>query len=308
MLARLEGISAGSGVPLRSLSLINAMEAFLGAVRGRTVPAPPGACSAVGVRGRWSHDSGAIVAHNFDYVPLVQPFYVLRESRPRNGFRSLEFAVAAQAGAVDGMNEKGLCITLNYAFAVDEGQPGPLITMAIGNALATCATAAEAADRIRAQPRWGGGLLMLADASGEILSLELSNTRAAIRRPAAGEDWLVFTNVCRCAETKALQVPEAQVFSSRVPGPLRGQPVLDWHARRESRIEALVRSKGLLGGDELAAIMADHGPANAPDGTTPCVHTDYWRTTAALQWFPAQRRLRVAFSTACKAKYVEIAL
>ena len=43
-----------------------------------------------------------IIARNFDYLPLVQPFYVLRESRPRDGFRSLEFTVAPLGGAVDG--------------------------------------------------------------------------------------------------------------------------------------------------------------------------------------------------------------
>jgi hypothetical protein len=60
--------------------------------------------------------------------------------------------------------------------------------------------------------------------------------------------------------------------------------------------------------DELAAIMADHGPTGVPDGASPCVHTDYFQTTASLQWFPARRRVRVSYGTACTAKYVEIAL
>jgi hypothetical protein len=63
-----------------------------------------------------------------------------------------------------------------------------------------------------------------------------------------------------------------------------------------------------VGPDELAAIMADHGPAGVAGGASPCVHTRYFNTTAALQWFPARRAVRVSYSTACTAQYVEIAL
>jgi hypothetical protein len=249
-----------------------------------------------------------MVAKNFDYVPLVQPFYTLRECRPHRGWRSLEFTVAPLAGAVDGVNEKGLCITLNYAFATDAAAPAPLITMAIAEALAQCASVDAAAGFIAQQPRWGAGMLMLADGSGDLASLELTNTRAALRRPSPGQDWLAFTNVCRCPETCAVQVPESAVFSNHVPSALRGKPVLRWHEDRARRLEQLVQAQKPIGPDALAAIMSDHGPSGVPDGASPCVHTDYWRTTASLQWFPARRSVRASYSTACEADYVEIAL
>ena len=308
MLARLRGIAAGSGLPLGSLCLMNAMEAFLSSMKGRTVSAPLGGCSAVAVRGSHAENGDPIVAKNFDYIPLVQPFFILRECRPRSGWRSLEFTVAPQAGAVDGVNEKGLCITLNYAFTTDAGTPAPLITMAIAEALARCASVSAAAEFIARQPRWGAGMLMLADESGDLASLELSNTRAAVRRPAPGQDWLAFTNVCRCPETCEVQVPEAAVFSGRVPPALQGRPVLRWHADRARRLEQLVQAQKPIGANTLAAIMSDHGPSGVPDGASPCVHTTYWRTTASLQWFPARRSVRASYSTACQASYVEIAL
>ena len=196
MLARMQGIAEGAGLPLRSLCLMNAMEAFIGSVGERAVVPPLGACSALAVRGARSRTGEPIIARNFDYPTLFQPFFMLRESRPRDGFRSLDFAVAPQAGTVDGVNEKGLAITINYAFVTDSAPPNPLITMLIADALASCATVTEAVRRIAATPHWGAGMLMLADASGDLASVELSNTRAGVRRPAAGEDWLLFTNVC----------------------------------------------------------------------------------------------------------------
>ena len=308
MLARMQGIAEGAGLPLRSLCLMNAMEAFIGSVGERAVVPPLGACSALAVRGAHSKAGEPIIARNFDYPTMFQPFFILRESRPRGGFRSLDFATAPQAGTVDGMNEKGLAITYNYAFVIDSTPPHPLITMLIADALASCATVTEAVRHITATPHWGAGMLMLADASGDLASVELSNTRAGVRRPAAGEDWLLFTNVCFCPETCPVQVSESAVWSNKAPSPLRGGSVLQPHTDRCRRIQDLLLKQSSVGPDELAAIMADHGPTGVADGASPCVHTDYFNTTAALQWFPAGRRVRVSFSSACTAQYVEIAL
>ncbi len=113
VLARMQGIAEGAGLPLGSVCLMNAMEAFIGSVEGRTVAPPLGACSALAVRGTRSRTGEPIIARNFDMPPLLQPFFMLRESRPRDGFRSLDCAVAPQAGTSDGVNEKGLAITLD---------------------------------------------------------------------------------------------------------------------------------------------------------------------------------------------------
>ena len=164
---------------------------------------------------------------------------MFRESRPRGGFRSLDFAVAPQAGTADGVNEKGLAITVDYAFVTDAATPNPLVSMLIADALASCATVTEAVRRITASPRWGAGMLMLADASGDMASVELSNTRAGVRRPAAGADWLVFTNVYSCPETCAVQVSETAAWSNKAPSPLRGGSVLQPHTDRCRRIQDL---------------------------------------------------------------------
>jgi predicted choloylglycine hydrolase len=308
MLARMQGIAEGAGLPLRSVCLMNAMEAFIGSVKGRTVVPPIGACSALAVRRSRSRTGEPIIARNFDYPPLFQRFYVLRESRPHNGLRSLDFAVAPQAGTVDGVNEKGLAITIDYAFVTDSGPPNQVITMLIADALASCATVAEAVRRITATPRWGAGILLLADASGDLASVELSNTRAGVRRPAGGADLLLLTNVCLCPETRAVQVSESATYSEKAPLPLRGRSVLQPHKVRARRFEELLQAQNSIGPDELAAVMADHGLSGVPDGASPCVHTDYFNTTATLQWFPGRRSVRVSYSAACTAQYVEVAL
>jgi hypothetical protein len=38
------------------------------------------------------------------------------------------------------------------------------------------------------------------------------------------------------------------------------------------------------------------------------MHSDYWNTTASLQWFPDRSGLRVSYSPTCEAQYVELQL
>jgi len=140
MLARLEGIAEGAGLPLRSLCLLNAMEAFIASMSDRTTVPLPGACSAVAVRGRPDPRRRADHREEFRLSPAGPTLLRAARKLSDDGWRSLDFAVAPQAGTVDGMNEKGLAITLNYAFVTDPGRPNPLVTMLIADALAACAT------------------------------------------------------------------------------------------------------------------------------------------------------------------------
>jgi hypothetical protein len=65
------------------------------------------------------------------------------------------------------------------------------------------------------------------------------------------------------------------------------------------------RSGFPLDENDLVRIMSDHGVDGAPSRCSLCVHSDYWTTAASLQFFPARRRVRVAFTTACQAAHEE---
>lgn len=305
---RLVGVAEGAGVQPNSLYLLNVLESLLSTVEGRYVRPGLGACSAVAVRGRRSATGEPVIARNFDYLPLVQPFYVLRDSRPRPGLRSLDFTIAPLAGAVDGMNERGLTITYNYAFTIDQRTAFTPVTMAIAEALGRSSTVSEAADLITARARWGGAILMLADAAGDIASLELSNSRSRLRRPPAGHDAIYHTNAFATEEMQAVQVPSDAVFTASAPTPLRGKRVLESSELRDRRLAWLMEPDRPLGADDLAALMSDHGEDESPGDHTLCTHGSYWYTTASLQYFPRSRRMRVAYASTCRAQYVETGL
>jgi hypothetical protein len=313
---RLAGLAEGSGVRLEALYLLNGLEAFMCSLSGNLTSAASAmaaasvasACSAVAVRSSRSASGAPIIARNFDYLPLVQPYYVLRECRPSGGFRSIEFTAAPLVGTIDGINERGLCVTYNYAYAIDHGPPTATISMAISSALAHCSTVADAAEHIVGRRRSGAGLLMLADADGDIASVELSSTHKSVRRPEPGEDSLCHTNSYNTADMQRIEAPPNAYYSQRVPRALRGRRVLESSDRRDERFVELLAKTDRFDGASLARLMADHGPTGEPSACTPCMHSDYWNTTACIQLYPRERRIRVAYDAACQAKFVDFAM
>jgi hypothetical protein len=303
--ARLGKIAAASGLPRRTVALANAFEAVLSDLSASTTAAEFG-CSAVAVGAQRSATGAPLLAHNFDYLPLVQPFYVLREERPAGGLRSLVFSVAPLCGAVDGLNEAGLAVSLNYAYATDPPRPAPTISMRLAQMLDTCRTVEEAILFLTSVPRWGGGLVMLADETSAA-SLELSNTHSHVRR-AAASDVVYHTNAYCGDATRAVELPQAAVHGTLAPAALRGRRVHQSSERRNARFADRLGAGGRLGPDDLATLMADHGPDAAPSADSACMHSSYWMTTACVQALPAERRLRVAYDTACRATYVDFAL
>ena len=74
---------------------------------------------------------------------------------------------------------------------------------------------------------------------------------------------------------------------------------------RDQRFAELLRGDAPLAQDDLQTLLADHGPGGVGGDNTICTHGSYWYTTATLQFLPRSRRMRIAYDTACNAKYRE---
>jgi hypothetical protein len=199
------------------------------------------------------------------------------------------------------MNECGLCITYNYAYTVDSTTETTVpISVLIGETLQRCKNVAEATEWIGRRPRWGGGILMLADASGDIASMEVSAGRSCVRRPRGNDDFLFHTNDLWTPQMRAVQIPDNAVLTSAAPTSLRGQRVHESSESRNRRFLELLTATPVIDAERLSVIMADHGPDGVGSKNTPCMHSCYWNTTACLQFYPRQRRIRFAYTSACK--------
>ena len=301
---RFIGICEGANLPQTKLALCCLLEAVMSDLTRSSQQRPNGlqaGCSAIAVTGVASKDGEARVMHNFDHVPLVQQFFVVRRTTPTGKLRSVEFTLSPLLGAVDGVNEAGLGVTCNYAYVTDAMTTGPTITMLISRVLAEARNVHEAIQIIKGQPRVGGGLLMLADASGEIASIEVSNTRVEVRMPSDG---VVFhTNRLQCGTMVPLEIAADACYDKRAPTLLRGKRVHDSANMRADAIRRAVKGRGPMSLDDMREILSDHGQGQSCNSV--CMHGGYWSTVACTQLLPRQQRLRVAFSNTCQAKLQE---
>lgn len=308
MHARARGIAEGAGLPFSSVWLMHAAEILLAAADWQRRPPPLAACSTLAVRGARAKD-GTAIHHAFDYPDFTRPYFVVRESRPAKGHASLDFTVAPLAGTVDGINDAGLAITTNYAFTTDLPKAPVPNTLALAAALARCATTAEAVDFLSTHARGEGGLLMIADASGDIVSLEISGARAEVRRPGKGEDSILHTNVLSTPPLREVEIPRDAVYTKNNIAAVRGLSV---HESSEVRMETLARRlaarKGPIGKAELLDIFTDHGQTPGGDDNSLCRHGPYWVTAATLQLLPRERRLRAVFDSPCRSVPVDFTL
>lgn len=294
-----EGLAAGSGLPLDALILVASAEILLARIDHRRAPRP-GACCAVAV----GRPDGVELLKNFDYPAAIAPYYCVRASRPKEGHALLEFTVAPLAGTVDGLNERGLAVTYDYAFCTDAVEAPVPLTVTLNAMLRSCATVEEAVAFLRGRPRSGGALLMLADAGGAFASVELSNTRLAVRTPPDGARSLAHANHYAAPELVEVEVPADAVYTRRNVTPLRGMPVHRSSHLRKARLEERLGS----GPEPVRDVMKDHGPGGKGDDDTVCRHGPYWETTASLELRPASGTLRLAHGKPCETEPREFRL
>ena len=307
---RIAGMAEGAGVQVESLYLFHAMEAMLTSC-DNVASCPMAACTAVAISEAASLEGGPMLHHNFDNVPLSAPLLALRRRQSPGGYRCLEFTCAPLAGAIDGINDAGLCITYNFAWTTAPGIPAPPVSMAVSSTLDRCASVAEAIRFLKKQQLCGGSLLMLADAGGQLARMEWSGRRVAVQRLTdshnASPSFLHHSNTYR-TRLKGFEVSAQACFGNGAPPALRGERVLESADQRDQRLRALIAQQPQYSADDLKAVMTDHGENDRADGNTVCMHGPYWQTIASLQFHPRQRLLRAGYGHACETEYVDFAL
>ena len=112
---------------------------------------------------------------------------------------------------VDGVSEAGLGVTCNYAYVGDSITPGPTITMLISRVLAEAESVEDAIECLQDWPV-GGGLLMLADSAGEVVSIELSSRRMAVGIHATV---LFSANRLQCDSMRSVEIATSACYDHR---------------------------------------------------------------------------------------------
>ncbi len=152
-------------------------------------------CTAVVANGRRTQDGGIVVGRLFDFEggEAFDRDKVVQLIEPAEGIPFLSVAWPGGNGAVTGMNQAGLWVSLNAADTIGGGTIGRPIILAARQILMQCRTLAEAEAILRATPVFISESVVLASAEeNRAIVVEVGPTQVAVREMT--DDCLVVTN------------------------------------------------------------------------------------------------------------------
>lgn len=261
------------------------------------------ACASLGFTQQRTRAKETIIAKNFDYPNHFLPLHLTCHVKPTGGYQTLGCTMAPLSGMLDGMNEYGLTVTQNSAYATDEPTHFAPNSLALQEMLETCKTTDEAVKFITQAKRAGNHLLMIADADGNIKTVELSHNHAAIRSPR--DDQIINTNHYHTPEMQQHEVPHNAVFTGNVPKEFLGTRVHESSEQRLKRAQELLKDEVLVDENVIATVLSDHGQDNKPSNLTLCQHGDYNSTLRSVIFYPDRRMLKVLYGKPCQNTFSE---
>lgn len=300
--AAVHGIAEGLGVAPALVYGLNAFE-IESAVLGYRLPVL--GCTSLALAGKHTASGAPELVYNHDFPPSFAPFLFVRRSRPHDGYRSISLAYSTLVGAIAGVNECGLAVSIDQAFATDvrRSRPALFVTMLVSACLERCSTVEEAIAEALRTPVTNGAMMTFVDASGNRAVVELSGTMRRVRREH--DDRILHTfNKYRLAEMERVEIPVGAITT----GLAAGHDIHASSVSRERRFLQIVRHDHRYTREDLRTLMSDHA-GGVGDTNTICAHGGLINETllsAILE--PASRSLNVAFGLACEGRYVRISL
>lgn len=294
---RLNGIARGTSLGLPTLLAINSIETLstrLNFILG---------CSALAISGeRLKPSLTPLLAYNHDFPDFFEDFIILRRSRPVEGFASIQITYPTLAGAIAGINDQGVAITLNHAFAVEKGESGIPPTILVQDVLDHCGSVDGAVKFLKKTHPACGSLVTLLDKNGRMAAVELSRSRIAVRNGKNG--FLLTLNQYETPELKEIEVPQGAYFDpKKYPPAFHGIPVHHHNWARSRRFAQMLKGRGRFDLDEIETFLKDHGVEETPDHGTICRHHDTATTIASATLHPAEGFIRVLRGRPCEGEY-----
>jgi predicted choloylglycine hydrolase len=297
---RLRGIAKGTGINLPTVLFMQSTELLL-AVKESDYYLE--ACTSLGFGPQRTATRETIIAKNFDYPNEFASYHLTCHTKPSEGYQTLGCTMAPLPGMLDGMNEHGLTVTYNLAYATDKPKHFIPLSLVLQEMLETCKNTDEAVKFIIEAKRAGNALLLLADTEGNIKTVELSSNYATIREMT--DNQIINTNHYHTPNMQKHEIPHNAVFFGKVPKTLLGVRVHESSEQRLKRAGELLKNKAKINEKKIATILRDHGKDNKPSMLTICRHDEYASTLRSVIFYPNRKTIKVAYGNPCQNEYAE---
>jgi isopenicillin-N N-acyltransferase-like protein len=179
LVEEMRGIARGSGVPFERIFLLNSL-LDLNSFRYLSLAQNfAGGCSTFAVVAE-AGTGKTLVGQTYDMPEFHQDYLTVLRLKPAQGPRQLVFTFAGIVGAA-GQNEAGIGVNINYLSPRDVTQ-GRLHSVVVRQILGGRQLADSLTPPV-VPPRAGGAHFLIADREGDVISIETTATRYAIRYP-----------------------------------------------------------------------------------------------------------------------------
>jgi isopenicillin-N N-acyltransferase-like protein len=285
--AMLEGLAEGAGVRVEQIAALNARTELLYGTGYRDE-----GCTSVAVLPTHTADGHTLLAQNWDWHPEQGPVTFLLATRDTEGFSVLTLAEAGML-AKSGLNSAGLGVCANLLVSDrDSGGKGvPYHYLLRGVLQSPIMSAAHR--KVLDVPRISSGNLLISDAGGEAIDLEVAPGVFGHLLPTDG--LLTHSNHFQCS----LPLTDKKVASSALTllRPTRARHLLEDTA-----------SRGKVTVADIVAALRDH--YSFPDGI--CRHVDQdvspgeqVSSVYSIVMDLNTRRLLIATGPPCRQAYAE---
>lgn len=298
---RVLGLTAGANLTQETLFFLQAYEMEL---QAKLDSFALNSGTVVGIFSEKSTTEEPIIAKNLDMSIDLNEHLLIRKSKPRDGYFSIELTHSFMAGTYSGMNQHGLTIVQNPCYCTDmlSLKTVPLAIL-IQEALQTCRTTDEAITAITANHhRDIGGSLLITDAQQNSKVLEVSRTKHSIA--PVNQPVTVLGNQYTSSDMQELQFAADSVWSSKAMSGFAGTPLYESSRKRREHLSSLIeQSKLLFDVDNVKALLADHNDQNANDQDGVCRHGSPFSTQATVIFLPMSRTVHVSSGHPCTGDY-----
>lgn len=292
---RIHGIVQGSAIAEEALYFLHSLEMEL-MTKPDTFATSSGLIMALSPEKALQEE--LLLAGNIDNSLPLSDHLLIRKSRPREGFQSVELTYTFQAGCIAGVNEKGLALFSIPAYATDSISLKTVpYSLQLQEALKTCDTVEAAAQLLASQNRDGGTVVVIADSKNNMLLFEGTRTSVSTR-PLTG-DFSVFGSKYSSPELEKSQIQADAVWTSKAWSPFAGQKVHESALKRVDTARGMISKLNGIDEEQLWRIMGDHGSSSTGDDNSICRHGNALTTIAALIISPKDRSIQLRQGNPC---------
>jgi hypothetical protein len=265
-------------------------------------------CTSLAFGTRHTADGNPRLAYNHDFPESFGRLLFVQKCAPESGHASLNLTYPVIPGAIAGVNEMGLAVSLNHAYAADIAKiPAVPITLLVAECLSRCADVGEAVALVEKTPVPNGSMITLCDASGSRTVVELSCTKKSVRT-AEDRDILITFNKYGNAGMAACEVPWDARTEGLTKWILKDRPIHGHNAGRMSRAPSLIDHAKRHSESDIRAILSDHDGGEGRYDTI-CRHDPTTMNTIASAILdPEARTMKVVFGRACGGNEMEYGL